>query len=189
MKLFCNIMFIPTRKEGHESTSSTSSVVLVHSNIWSVLRHISQQVQCFYGAQWLRIAQSKESTKLGADYLKMEAEPNSEMPCFKNSRWWTKTKKKDTLSVSQLLVYCDSKAIIWPTHFSKFQISSSLSLQSERLRVVNLLNSSFSASMSNTPCTTRVSSLDVVAPRLILMISVGHSWLRNPHTPLPPRAL
>jgi len=86
-----------------------------------------------------------------------------------------KVQKKDILSVTQLLVYCDSKTIIWLTHFSKFQISSSLSLQSETLRVVNLLNSSFSASMCNTPCTTQVSSLDVVAARLILMISVGHS--------------
>lgn len=87
------------------------------------------------------------------------------------------------------LVNCVAKTITWPTHFSKFQISSSLSLQSERLRVVNLLNSSFSASMSITPCTTWVSSLDVVALRLILTILAGHSWLRNPDTPLPPRAL
>jgi len=40
------------------------------------------------------MAQSKESIRLGTVYLKMEAQPDSEMSCFKTFRQWTKSNKR-----------------------------------------------------------------------------------------------
>jgi hypothetical protein len=42
-------------------------------------------VECLFSTQLLRIPQSKVSTKLVLSYLKKEAEPASEMSCFKVS--------------------------------------------------------------------------------------------------------